>query len=78
MNGSNQEVINNNDLLQTGFSPEDKCPNHYSDKNSCPVQPWNPYGSNILLENWSFPIFIIYDDKTIKEIVDVRIIYLLL
>lgn len=58
-------------LLTKGFSPEDKCPNRYSDTSSCPSVPWNPNGTNILLENWSFPIFVIYDQKVIKEITDV-------
>lgn len=77
MNGTNQEVINNNDLLNNGFSPEDTCPNRYSDSSSCPKVPWNPYGSNIILKSWSFPIFIVYNQNTIKEIIDVRILYLL-
>lgn len=74
MNGTNQEVINKHNLLQKGFSPEDKCPNRYSDSSSCPAQPWNPYGTNILLENWSFPIFVIYNQTSINEIKDVRMI----
>lgn len=78
MNGTSQEVINNNNLLLSGFSPEDRCPNRYSDQNSCPIEPWNPYGTNILLENWSFPIFVVYNQSIIKEIIDVRITTLLI
>lgn len=74
MNGTNHEVINNDDLLKHGFSPEDTCPNRYTDSSSCPKTPWNPYGSSILLRNWSFPIFIVYDQNTIKEVVDVRVL----
>lgn len=74
MNGSNQEIIAQDNLLKSGFSPEDSCPNRYSDSGSCPLKPWNPYGTNILLESWSFPIFIIHDQTTINEIQDVRII----
>lgn len=77
MNGSIQEVINNDNLLKNGFSPEDKCPNHYSNINSCSTKPWNPYGTNILLENWSFPIFVVYDQNKINDIIDVRLINLL-
>lgn len=69
MNGTNNE-----NAFQNGFSPEDKCPNRYSDISSCPKKPWNPYGSNILLKSWSFPIFIIHDENTTKEIIDVRMI----
>lgn len=76
MNGSNQEIVAQDNLQKSGFSPEDSCPNRYSDSGSCPLEPWNPYGTNILLESWSFPIFVIHDQTTINEIQDVRIIYL--
>jgi len=78
MNGTSQEIINNDNLLLNGFSPEDRCPNHYSDQSSCPLEPWNPYGTNILLENWNFPIFVVYNQSTIKEIIDVNITILLI
>ncbi|VVC32764.1 Hypothetical protein CINCED_3A001406 [Cinara cedri] len=68
INMTNHEVMN--DLQTNGFSPEDTCPNRYSDTSSCPNVPWNPNGTNILLENWSFPIFIISDQNAIKEITD--------
>jgi len=74
MNGTEEEVINNDNLQNNGFSPEDTCPNRYSGVNSCPMKPWNPYGTDILLKSWSFPIFVVYDQDTIKNIVDVRII----
>ncbi|XP_026823477.1 nicastrin [Rhopalosiphum maidis] len=70
MNGTEQEVINNDNLQKNGFSPEDTCPNRYSDVNSCPMKPWNPYGTDILLKSWSFPIFLVYDQNTIKNIID--------
>lgn len=76
MNGTDQEVINYDNLANTGFSPEDTCPNRYSGISSCPSQPWNPYGTDILLKSWSFPIFVVYNQNTIKEITDVRIINL--
>lgn len=77
MNGTEEEVINNDNLQNNGFSPEDTCPNRYSGVSSCPMKPWNPYGTDILLKSWSFPIFVVYDQDTIKNIVDVRIISLL-
>jgi len=76
MNGTEQEVIINDNLQNNGFSPEDTCPNRYSDVNSCPMKPWNPYGTDILLKSWSFPIFVVYDQNTIINIIDVRIINL--
>lgn len=77
MNGTNQEVIDTDNLLKTGFSPEDTCPNRYSGVSSCNAsQPWNSYGTDILLKNWDFPIFVVHDISSIKEIIDVRIIIL--
>ncbi|CAH1736880.1 nicastrin [Aphis gossypii] len=70
MNGTEEEVINNDNLQNNGFSPEDTCPNRYSGVSSCPMKPWNPYGTDILLKSWSFPIFVVYDQDTIKNIVD--------
>jgi len=78
INGTDQEVINNDNLQNNGFSPEDTCPNRYSDVNNCPMKPWNPYGTDILLKSWSFPIFVVFDENTIKDIIDVRKINLLL
>lgn len=72
INGTIQEVITNDNLLKNGFSPEDTCPNRYTDSSSCPMQPWNPYGSSILLESWNFPIFVINDQSVVEEIIDVR------
>lgn len=72
MNDSNKTGIDNDKLLQNGFSPEDSCPNRYSGEDSCPNNPWNPYGTDILLKSWSFPIFVVFNQNTIKEITDVR------
>lgn len=77
MNDINQTVTDNDDLLESGFSPEDSCPNRYSNGDSCPKNPWNPYGTDILLKNWSFPIFVVSNQSTIKEITDVRMMNLL-
>lgn len=77
MNGTNQEVIDTDNLIKTGFSPEDTCPNRYSGVSSCNTsQPWNSYGTDILLKDWNFPIFVVHEKSTIKEIIDVRIIIL--
>lgn len=43
----------------SSYSPEDTCPNRYSGYKSCDTN-WNPYGSSILLQDWSFPIFYLY------------------
>lgn len=73
MNGTNREIIDADNLQTMGFTPEDTCPNRYSSSTSCPMSPWNPHGSSILLKGWSFPIFIIYDKETIKEMFNVSI-----
>lgn len=38
------------------YSPEDKCPNRYSGYKKC-EEPWNPFGSALLMEDWPFPMF---------------------
>lgn len=70
-------IFKNGDVSSTTkpafFSQEDSCPNRYSSldpvtkEQSCDSNsPWNPYGTNIMNENWKFPIAII-SDKTILE-----------
>lgn len=40
------------------YSPEDTCPNRYSNYIKCnDTKPWNPVGSSLLLEDWPFPMF---------------------
>ena len=34
-----------------------------------PNNPWNPFGSGILLEDWSFPIFLIDNPKSVQELI---------
>ncbi|XP_050535168.1 nicastrin isoform X2 [Daktulosphaira vitifoliae] len=69
INGTYDKVIANDKLQMMGFSPEDICPNRVSSSTHCPsTLPWNPFGSGILLEGWDFPIFVINDIETIKEI----------
>ncbi|KAI5705556.1 hypothetical protein M8J75_016366 [Diaphorina citri] len=58
------------------FSQEDSCPNRYTSLNPQTKQlvcdsttPWNPYGTNIMNENWNFPIVIISDNIIIDSLV---------
>lgn len=40
------------------YSPEDQCPNRYSSYKKCDdANPWNPFGSALLMEDWPFPMF---------------------
>lgn len=42
----------------SSYSPEDTCPNQYSGYKKCnKMKPWNPFGSALLMEDWSFPMF---------------------
>ncbi|KAL1457641.1 hypothetical protein WDU94_007849, partial [Cyamophila willieti] len=58
------------------FSQEDSCPNRYTSLDpetkepACnSANPWNPYGTNIMNENWNFPIVIISNDTVIDYLV---------
>ncbi|XP_014607330.1 PREDICTED: nicastrin isoform X1 [Polistes canadensis] len=49
------------------YSPEDTCPNRYSNYKKCnDKRPWNPHGSSILLEDWPFPMFYM-ENQTLLE-----------
>ena len=55
------------------YSDDAKCPNSPSSiykgtDQACPKQskPWNPTGSGILMEDWSFPIFLV-DNQTMVD-----------
>lgn len=49
------------------YSPEDQCPNRYSGYKKCDVMnPWNPFGSALLMEDWSFPMFYT-ENQTVLE-----------
>lgn len=51
------------------YSPEDTCPNRYSSYKSCnDKDPWNPYGSSLLLEDWPFPMFYLEDEELLETI----------
>ncbi|XP_043262601.1 nicastrin isoform X1 [Colletes gigas] len=51
------------------YSPEDTCPNRYSGYTRCnDVNPWNPFGSFLLMEDWPFPMFFIENQTLIEAI----------
>lgn len=66
---------NNRDLLDH-FSTESKCPNQFIgiSKQYCdasdPLKSWNPYGSNLINEDFPFPILFIQDQEQIKLLYD--------
>jgi len=76
--GVNETFVEYDLKPPTSFSGDSKCPNShsslYSDGSveSCganPNNPWNPFGSGILLEDWSFPIFLIDNPKSVQELI---------
>ena len=78
MLGVNETFVEYDLKPPTSFSGDSKCPNShsslYSDGSveSCganPNNPWNPFGSGILLEDWSFPIFLIDNPKSVQELI---------
>lgn len=55
------------------FSNEDTCPNRYSGLSGAfetcnEKKPWNPWGSQIMLHKWKFPIFLTTDNVSINEV----------
>nr|XP_050847580.1 nicastrin [Vespula vulgaris] len=51
------------------YSPEDTCPNRYSSYKKCnETNPWNPYGSSILMEDWPFPMFYMENKTLVKAV----------
>ncbi|KYN07730.1 PREDICTED: nicastrin [Cyphomyrmex costatus] len=49
------------------YSPEDQCPNRYSGYKKCnSSDPWNPFGTALLFEDWPFPMFYT-DNQTVLE-----------
>ena len=75
--GVNETFVEYDLKPPTNFSGDSKCPNShsslYSDGSveSCGAtnNPWNPSGSGILLEDWSFPIFLIDNPKSVQELI---------
>merc|ERR1712066_626393 len=67
--GVNETVLEYDLKAPEEFSGDAKCPNSHSSlykdsttEDSCGAgknNPWNPVGSSILLEDWSFPIFFV-------------------
>lgn len=56
----------------TTFSHESKCPNQfssYSRNNSCSKE-WNPPGTNLLYEDFGFPIYFVNDQDEIEKILN--------
>ncbi|XP_012280937.1 nicastrin [Orussus abietinus] len=71
MNNINGVLLARNSSLDrpSVYSPEDTCPNRYSGYKRCNDKaPWNPYGSALLLEDWSFPMFYMENDTLLEEI----------
>ncbi|XP_015123019.1 nicastrin [Diachasma alloeum] len=60
---------NSSHSLPSSYSPEDTCPNRYSGSKACDAaKPWNPWGNNILHEDWPFPMFYVQNDTLLHEI----------
>lgn len=68
-------LINNRTSLQT-FSHESKCPNQYSGlkEQTCdankPDTTWNPYGTDLLNEDFDFPIYYVSETNEINKLID--------
>lgn len=66
-------VIDANKTLEQ-FSQESKCPNQfmtYTKEPTCDSNnPWNPFGTGLLLENFDIPIYYLYDKNETQKIVD--------
>ncbi|XP_017058598.1 nicastrin isoform X2 [Drosophila ficusphila] len=70
-------LINRTDQMKQ-FSHELNCPNQFSGLNSSsetcdasnPAKNWNPWGTGLLHEDFSFPIYYIADDDQIQKLVD--------
>ncbi|KYN44896.1 Nicastrin [Trachymyrmex septentrionalis] len=51
------------------YSPEDECPNRYSGYKKCNnIEPWNPFGTAILMEDWPFPMFYTENQTALEAI----------
>lgn len=64
--------------LSRGFSGDSHCPNEelgvYNDSSEysgyCWKKPWNPDGTSLLYSSWDFPIFLVDNQTSIRNIVD--------
>ena len=55
------------------YSDDSSCPNQkssYYKEQACKEKIWNPFGSDILLEDWSFPIFLVDDHEKVTGLVN--------
>ncbi|XP_063703257.1 nicastrin [Culicoides brevitarsis] len=69
-------LINNRTLLET-FSHESKCPNQFGgllQKQTCdatdPKNSWNPYGTDLMNEDFPFPIYFVIEPEEIAKLVE--------
>lgn len=67
-------LINNSTKLES-FSQESKCPNRYGglpEARTCDInkEPWNPFGTGLLQENFQFPIYFVKNDSIVHQILD--------
>ena len=71
-------VLNKEDTEVSHFSSQATCPNSLTSfyrysrkyKDYCEKKPWNPLGNSILFNNYNFPIFLIDDADSIKNIIN--------
>jgi len=74
--GVNESFVEYDLKAPTTYSGDSKCPNRYSSlyssasEESCgsKSRSWNPNGSGILLEDWSFPIFFIDNSESVRDL----------
>lgn len=69
-------LIKNRTLLET-FSHESKCPNQFGGllaKQTCDAgdakNSWNPFGTNLMNEDFSFPIFYVSEVEEVEKLVN--------
>lgn len=63
-------VVHRNITRPENFSNEAQCPNqNYGLPDSCNnQQPWNPFGTGIMLEDLPFPVFMLQDNENLEKI----------
>lgn len=65
-------IVTNNTESLNAFSTESKCPNQFIGKHdeycdaSDPLKSWNQYGSNLMHQDFPFPILFISDEEQIN------------
>lgn len=69
-------LINNRTSLET-FSHESRCPNEFGGlraKQTCdasdPAKSWNPYGTNLMNEDFNFPIFYVSEAEEVEKLIN--------